>query len=115
MGLLSRRFAAVFVLFALLFSQLAVAAYACPMPMESQPMAGCDEMPSMDLPNVCERHCHDAQQVQSNAPMPPGFVPSFIAVLEPPALAAPRDEWRTPGLERPCFPPPSLRHCCLRI
>jgi len=53
--------------------------------------------------------------VKGTTPMPIGFVPSFIAALEPPAVAAPRDEWRIPGLDRPYFPPPSLRHCCLRI
>ena len=48
---------------ATLFTQLSVAAYACPAAMagaSAQVETPCERM-DMDTPNLCERHCHDAQ------------------------------------------------------
>jgi hypothetical protein len=60
---LFRRIAAVSAIAALLFAQLAVAAFACPLEAGTAPVVqasapqtddGCDGMPT---PNLCERHC----------------------------------------------------------
>jgi hypothetical protein len=72
------RFLAGLVLLALAFSQLAVAAFACPIAdgstpwtdmRSAQPMADCEGMPAKPdaAPNVCEAHCLVGTQMQADA------------------------------------------------
>ena len=75
------RLLAFLLLVALGFSQVAVAAYACPIVDGStlwtdignaEPMADCDGMPapSDGAPNACEAHCLVGTQTETDGPMP---------------------------------------------
>jgi hypothetical protein len=100
----------------LLFSQLAVAAFACEMAAGAPVavMADCHEMGGMDSP-LCDRHCNP--EVQSQAPVAfvaAPFVASFVAALPavPAARIAPGPAPRE--LLHATSPPLSIAHCCLR-
>jgi hypothetical protein len=112
-------------LFAVLFSQLALAAYACPFlatPVEmTAPMPeGCDGMPlDLEQPTLCRAH---AQQGDQSLDKP------LVALPHPALLQGLASDWAAdagiaPGLPgelrsllaRATAPPVALRHCCLRI
>lgn len=112
-------------LFALLFAQLSVAAYACPyltaMPAGAEMPAGCPGMTSrLDpaSPNLCAEHCQDDDQGdQPRTPAAPEVslvslyvVPSMSASLEP---SRPAIESFSLLAARP--PPHTILHCCFRI
>ncbi len=115
-------------LFSLLFMQLAVAGYACPVEskvVEAAAMAEagmpCAGETAMDTeqPGLCHAHCQSAQQtvekVQAATPM--GAVATgFAYTVEPPNRpSAPRPPAQTPSLLRSSAPPISVRNCCFRI
>ena len=120
------RFLAAWLAFlAVLFSQLAVASYACPFmaaPVEmTAPMeGGCDGMPmDQDQPALC--HAHGQQGDQS-------LDKPLVAFPQPALIHGLASEWAgDPGVEpgstgelrslltRATAPPVALRHCCLRI
>lgn len=120
----TRFLAAWLALFAVLFSQLAVASYACPFlatPVEmTAPMDGCDGMPmDQDQPALC--HAHGQQGDQS-------LDKPLVAFPQAALLRGLASEWVAasgidPGstselpslLTRATAPPVALRHCCLRI
>ena len=111
---------------AVLWAQLAIAAYACPglsspAPAEAMPCEGM-AMPmgsTLDpaFPNLCAAHCHQGQQSDQ---VPSLAVPAVLWVAlyaTPPAtepLMAPR-----PMAEavhpRAAPPPHAILHCCFRI
>lgn len=120
------RFLAAWLAFlAVLFSQLAVASYACPFmaaPVEmTAPMeGGCDGMPmDQDQPALCHAH---GQQGDQSLDKPLVSIPQ-PALLQ--GLASDRglESGPAPGipgeqrslLTRATAPPVALRHCCLRI
>ena len=95
------RWLAAVLAFVLAFSQVVVAAYACPIdapggstPFEivrvTEPMPDCEAMPAQadPAPNLCEAHCLVAQQTQSDNAV-------FAAVAVLPALVV-----RTPSTVR---------------
>lgn len=129
-----------FLVGALLFSQLAVATYACPqlssalekgtdvakatVPMRDMP--GCDQMIQdansgldQDNPGLCLEHCRYGQQVTSQAETPsaqPAILTGFITIA--PALPLHASRGRVSRIERitPAASPPfSILHCCFRI
>jgi hypothetical protein len=120
-----RFLAAWLALFAVLFAQLALAAYACPFlaaPVESTaPMPeGCDGMP-LDLgqPTLCRAH---GQQGDQSLDKP------LVSLPQPALLQGLAGDWQTdPGIDpgtlgeqrsllaRATAPPVALRNCCLRI
>lgn len=121
----TRILAAWLALFAVLFSQLALAAYACPFlaaPVEmAAPMPeGCDGMPlDLEQPTLCRAH---AQQGDQSLDKP------LVALPQQALLQGLAGDWRIdpgtdPGstgeqpslLARPTAPPVALRNCCLRI
>jgi hypothetical protein len=117
-----------FALFSLLFMQLSVAGYACPvdakvsaiasMAEAGMPCAG--EMSSMDTeqPGLCHAHCQSAQQTvdKFQAPAPIGAVATgFTYVLEPARLSSPPRLAQAPSLSRSTAPPIAVRNCCFRI
>jgi hypothetical protein len=117
-----RQLAAWLTLFALMFAQLAVAAYACPgavpEPAASTQVAPspCDNGVDTSQANLCEKHCHDSQQTQNIAPAIGGiFVPGFIAVLRLPDSHAPAASAGCGALLHASSPPATLRNCCFRI
>jgi hypothetical protein len=120
----TRFLAAWLALFAVLFSQLAVASYACPFmaaPVEmTAPMDGCDGMPiDRDQPALC--HAHGQQGDQS-------LDKPLLTLPQPALLQGLVSDWGldsglAPGtpaglrslLARATAPPVALRHCCLRF
>ncbi len=122
----SRFVAALVTLFSLLFTQLAVAAYACPAQgsapmamsaaMGNGDMAGCQ---GMDQHALCAAHCDPGHQSLDTpgSPHVQPFVPAALAVvlaagatLQP--VMARRDPYR---LTRTTAPPLAIRNCCFRI
>lgn len=130
----SRFATALFAIFCVLFTQIAVAGYACPSMQIAQAMAaiaapapvpahrempGCDSM-EMDGAPVCQDHGQVGQQSLDKPELPP--VSPFIAVMlvqaisfaEPisSSLIQPAD---TLSLRRATAPPLSIRDCCFQI
>src|SRR4051794_23372708 len=90
---------ALIALVSLLFMQLAVAAYACPMQAKVKPaamaMADCHQMDRM-TPSLCQAHAEAGKQSLDKAPTPlvQPFIPAAVLVevagldlLTPPSLA----------------------------
>ncbi len=119
-----RRFAWV-VLLALLFQQLALAAYACPI-SETPPeppkavMAECVgmEMPDPDAPALCDQHCqrdHVTSPDVKAPQVPPLVLPplhfALTTALLPPVEAQYYEDVPTCRSD----PPPAQRFCSLQI
>jgi hypothetical protein len=108
---------------ALLFAQLAVSAYACPIlaqtieAVEQAVTPPCHDM-DMDEPALCQTHCHDGEQnvndVQPAAALL-GFVPGFIVTIDSAAQDSLQAPPASPLLLRSTSPPLSIRNCCFRI
>lgn len=116
---------------AVLFTQLAVAAYACPVvegpaQMVAAALAGNmhDAMPGCEIadndnPNLCLQHCQAGDQsVQTMAEL---VLPMFAAIVTPVVIIPPRLA-SGPGItvgpvlpEHATSPPPLLRFGALRI
>ncbi|HCY62240.1 MAG TPA: hypothetical protein DHV59_05305 [Oxalobacteraceae bacterium] len=127
----SRFFAVLLAVVSVLFSQLAMAAYACPGMLTDQAMAmamaaeiehvmpDCEQMDSAQ-PALCHAHMQAGDQTLDKPPSP--NVPPTVAVLLMPAmsdlhLAHPPVVFYadTAGLRRASEPPLSIRNCCFRI
>ena len=121
-----RSFAAFLALVSVLFSQLAVSAYACPGKDSMSPpaavadhdMPGCDRMAAPEEPDtLCQAHCEQGDQspTQAGVTLPAAATSSLGAV----AWAMPADPLHAPTqvslLERPTGPPLAVRHCRFRI
>ncbi len=114
----SRFVAALAALLALLFCQLAVAAYACPQIRQAPKAETVCDHDTSQTPNLCIEHCaYGDVSLGSAKPAPPapdlvaiGIAPSPVAVLPPAARVA----LRMPASATP--PPPLLaRFTVLRI
>jgi hypothetical protein len=124
-----RILAAFVTLFSLLFTQLAVAAYACPnwetAPVALSSDAASDVMPGctgMDVqqPGLCKAHCDGNHQALDTpaAPNVAPFVASTLACIIPDAeRTAPRliNNGDALSLEHATSPPIAIRNCCFRI
>lgn len=114
-----------------LFTQLAVSAYACPMQFSAllsetstteSNVADCEDM-NMDMaqPGLCQHHCKNEQQNISDIPLdlaPLTFASMRIVDwLEPQSttLLALDDYASMPSLHHATAPPPAIQHCCFRI
>lgn len=122
-------FATILALVAVLFSQLAVSAYACPGTdgmVKSEVVADaappCHQNPApAELTPLCQAHCQQGDQSVdprsaslasvAMVALPASWlpVPAGSEVLSEPA------EPQSSLLERPTGPPLAVRHCCLRI
>lgn len=111
-------------LLALLFQQVALAAYACPVsetpPEPQMVMAGCEgmEMPDPAAPALCDQHCqrdHVNSQDLKAPQVPPLALPSLhfalIATLLPPVEAQYYEN--VPACRSD--PPPTQRFCSLQL
>jgi hypothetical protein len=114
----------------LLFTQLSVAAYACPQFDNVSPVAsnlvidadmpGCQGMQrDQEAPNLCATHCDDAAQSADtpSAPTVPPFIQAALSVvliqgegLLPVQVSPDRLLHARPG-----SPPLIIRNCCFRI
>jgi len=124
-----RTLAALLAAVAVLFSQLAVSAYACPgvdgmarAVITNEEAPPCHEQPSTDeLAALCQAHCQQgAQSLEKRASVPEFALTAGLAVV----AIAPRNASRPTTafveaqpslLERPTGPPLAVRHCCFRI
>ena len=115
----------------LLFAQLAVSAYACPMLVEgltaergstvaqnvastATPCSTAD----MNQPALCEKHCQDGQQNVNDSPFHPAsldFSPGFVVTLMVTDPAALPGAFESSLLLHAASPPLTIRNCCLRI
>jgi hypothetical protein len=126
-----RRHRLVTVLFALcslLFMQLAVAGYACPMKANAGevaamaeaglPCAGDMATTDADQPGLCHAHCQSGQQTADKVqvPMPTGAVAAGSSYAITPVLVShPTAPVQAPALLRSTAPPLTVRNCCFRI
>jgi hypothetical protein len=112
-----------FVLFALLFQQLALSAYACTLTSTpSEPvvaMANCTGMPmkASHTSSLCDKHCHPDNATASSllsVTVPPLGLPppAFAVVYHPLSSIDPR--YVDVPISR-SDPPPLLRFCSLQI
>jgi len=110
-----RRILAFVGLFAMLFSQLVTAAYACPQLVEA-PVAqstDCDH-DRVANPNLCQRHC-DEGNVSLDSPKPPVSL-DMAPAFDRPILAMPALETlRAVRWSRVATGPPVTRFTVLRI
>lgn len=129
------RFAAtIMALISVLFTQLAVAAYACPdlqgrqtdeimsmtdMDAEHHNMPGCLEMDT-EQPVLCHAHAQAGDQ-SLDKPQAPAVSPA-VAILLVPAMLDPYVAYRpvtmdadAMSLTRVSDPPLSIQHCCFQI
>ena len=114
-------------LFSLLFMQLAVAGYACPVGKVSEvaamaeagmPCAGEMAAADIDQPGLCHAHCQSTHQTvdKVQAPTPMGAVAiGFSYTIEPVRVSPPASPAQTPSLLRSTAPPIAVRNCCFRI
>lgn len=122
---------ALFALLSMLFAQLAVAAYACPvanatpgdassamasMPDMAADMPGCHEM-DQRASALCYAHCHHAAQSVEKAQLPLLAVTQsaaliFVVLAAPPAPAP--IQVLPPQSQRITEPPLAIRNCCFR-
>ena len=125
----SRFFAALVTLFCLLFTQLAIAAYVCPQPIqapvsvtanaETADMPDCSEMDAQQR-NLCHAHCAEGKQSLDTpaAPHVGAFVAStLVCVLHGALLPAPilLTSSAALPLQRATAPPIAIRNCCFLI
>jgi hypothetical protein len=110
-----RSFAAWLALLALVFAQLATAAYACPQLREPERTASApachDPSPA---PNLCERHCdYGKASFEKQKPVTaPAIAPMIVRVI---AIAAMPDAPRADPHARIATGPPPTRFTVLRI
>jgi hypothetical protein len=117
-----------FALASLLFMQLAVAGYACPvaskvseaaaMAEAGMPCAGDMTTVDTDQPGLCHAHCQSVQQTadKAQAPTPVGVMATgFAYTIEPTRVSTPARSAQAPLLLRSTAPPLAVRNCCLRI
>ncbi len=107
---------------AVVFAQLALSAYACP--MAQVPVAATTEADAVDCcadnasvsASLCHEHCKDSKVVSPDTPPDlPDFVAAFVVSvpLAPDALPS-GTVLSTQYIERPS-PPLSVLNCCFRI
>ena len=115
---------------AILFAQIAVAAYACPAFASSQvneqvtamdmsnTEAPCVEMDANQA-NLCVEHCQYGQQSFDHPVAPVVFavadLPYILVRLGDPAVVGSTQEYAQSLLTRITAPPLSVRNCCFRI
>ncbi|OOG36595.1 hypothetical protein [Polaromonas sp. A23] len=117
----------IFALFSLLFMQLAVAGYACPvesnvaetvsMAEAGMPCAG-EMVKDTEQPSLCHAHCQPAQQTveKVQAPTPMGALATGSAyTIKPTRISPPARPAQAPSLLRTTAPPIAVRNCCFRI
>lgn len=119
---LSRLVSTVFISVALLFSQIALSAYACPMQLMSsmeQQMANtadCCADSANAAAGLCHEHCKDSQLATPDAlPAAPDFVAAHVITLDPQPLLLPTRVALPLGERERPSPPLSVVHCRFRI
>ncbi len=123
---LHRRIISLFAIAALLFTQLAVSAYACPMLMQSlgdqdeavSASASTSDELDVPQPGLCQKHCQNEQQNVGDSVAPLSHValaPAFVVSLPVIQPVLPVSADLSPSLPHATSPPLSIRNCCFRI
>jgi hypothetical protein len=127
-----RRFVAQFAILAMVFSQFAMTAYACPVQGPVAPVAmvdaaphgdtgehpctGMDLAPATSQANACEVHCTDGVTLPASPDLPPVVLMALPMPAMPVAtLAAAEIGAKTPYAALPGAPPLTLQFCRLLI
>jgi hypothetical protein len=125
MNRVTRKLVSLLGIIAVLFAQLAVSAYACPMQFMALDEAAAVAAPDansggQDLtsPALCQKHCENGQQIVNDTPQPLAAFSAAQAlvvalIVDPPAPQSAID--LAPSLLHATSPPLSIRHCCFRI
>ena len=123
---LLRKLISLFGIGALLFAQLAVSAYACPMQFTALDdatvtMVACEKNASvrdMASPALCQQHCENGQKNVNDTPQTPTFfaVETGLVVTRLTESFLPIEAaGLSPSLLHATSPPVSIRNCCFRI
>jgi len=115
---------------AILFAQMAVAAYACPATLhagasvatsvDTMP-ADCDQMMgALDpaAPNLCSAHCHNDERSAQHADapaLPPALLVALYWIALPPTSDRLPQNTESGVLHAALSPPHAILHCCFRI
>ena len=125
-----RSIAAFLALVGVLFSQLALATYACPgaqamamaaVMVQASPAApDCGEGVAEPKPALCAAHCQQADQALDKPAAPAVPAISWVAMLPGLTVLEVAPDVAPPGeqlslLARATAPPLAVRHCCLRV
>ncbi len=124
-----RRWLSGWVVLAIVFTQLATAAYACPALDASDPAAGNAAMPcaemmgagmvlDADQPGLCQQHCQFGNTQQAGDPAHAFALPEVTRALlfiVSPASDAHVAPAAAPQVRRNAAPPLSVLHCCYRF
>ena len=126
MNRVTRKLVSLLSIVAVVFAQLAVAAYACPLEFvgldETIDVVGAPETNSSgrdaQSPALCQKHCENAQQNVNDTP-PSAFVSLesavFVVTLVMDRAAPPPAKASTSSLLHATSPPLSIQNCCFRI
>lgn len=123
-----RKIVSFFAIAAVLFTQLAVSAYACPMllkpfatplqmQMNSDSDQACDDM-AMNQSALCQHYCEDSQQIVNDAPVDqPSITLTSLFVINFTAMVSSFESSLiiAPSLHHATSPPLAIRNCCFRI
>ena len=121
-----RKLAGLIGIASVVFAQLALSAYACPMALQSldetarqvNTSEGATDAPDLASTALCQKHCDNEQQNVNDAPQPPATVslepttvilPVIKLALSLQATAFTRSLFHATSL------PASIRNCCFRI
>ena len=121
-----RRFVSQFAMLAVVFGQLSITAYACPVQGVAMPVAmtrsssadDCAGMAPAATPpaNACEVHCADATAAPASPDLPPFALTALpVSAIPLAALATTTEGSTTPHAALPGAPPLSLQFCRLLI
>ena len=125
-----RRSVCKFLIGVILFIQMAVAGYACPVASNVAPVAvssadvisvDCDHMASMldpAAPSLCHAHCHNHEQSADHADspaLPPGTFAALYWLFTQPRAEANVVTPNAVVLHAALPPPHAILHCCFRI
>jgi len=114
---------------AILFFQMAVAAYACPSLVKSAAKASavamtvstpvdCDQMLDPAAPSACLAYCHSHEQSANHADaptLPPALLVALYWLAAPTVSEALTQPPETSVLHAAQAPPHAILHCCFRI
>jgi hypothetical protein len=126
MNRVTRKLVSLLGIVAVLFAQLSVSAYACPMQFmgmyEASSVVVAAEVNSsgrdVESPALCQKHCENGQQNVSDSSPPLVFVslePALVVTQATDALVPLPVATLTPSLLHATSPPLSICHCCFRI
>ena len=120
-----RRWIALIALLGLVFQQLAMAAYACPVEGGGAASAATSQLPPCHLPDTtdksrCHQHCHPLAQTSDHASaptVPPALLPPTTWLRAAAFIAADRNaESNACSIDaRSTAPPLTIRYCTFQI